>query len=138
MRRLWVRALAPIGARTALPLTGGMAFGQARESPASPAALIAPRLGDPTMAEGQTLMRLDATLTRDDFDAGLDRVSDPGHGLRPHRRISNREVAVFVASGHRGSPSRSFILAPRRQLEGLLRSFRMANRAWRHTMGTPD
>ena len=104
MRSLWVGAFAPIATLAALQLSGGIAYGDTRDVPVSPSTLIATLLRDPTRAEWQALSRFDRTLTRDDFEARLDRVFDPGHGLRPFLHINKEEVAVFGGAGQSDQP----------------------------------
>lgn len=60
----------------------------------TPEALFARLLREPTSWEWHALARFDRTLTQREFDARLDDVFDPGHGMRPYLRENRTEVAI--------------------------------------------
>jgi hypothetical protein len=66
---------------------------------------LAELLGDPAPAQWRELSRFDLALTRRDFESRLDRVFDPGRGLRPYLRLGEDELAVFGAPGEAGAPA---------------------------------
>jgi len=103
MKRGLARTLASI-LLAALLQAHGVAFGQDRRSLASAATLMEELLREPTSAEWKALAQFDGTLTRADFEARLDQVFDPAHGLRPYLRVDEHEVAVFAAGGHHDQP----------------------------------
>lgn len=104
MKSALVRALVPAVLVAALVQTGGVAFEGGGDARDSSAALVGELLRDPTTAEWGALARFDGTLTRADFEAGLDQVFDPAHGLRPYLRVDEHEVTVFAAGEHRDQP----------------------------------
>ncbi|HUJ43329.1 MAG TPA: hypothetical protein VLW52_06960 [Opitutaceae bacterium] len=125
MKRVLVRTLASV-LLAALLQARGVAFGQDQRSHASAATLIEELLRDPTTMEWTALARFDGTLTRADFEARLDQVFDPAHGLRPYLRVDEHEVAVFAAGEHPDQPLvvMRFAAAPslRRPVQVLFRS----------------
>ena len=101
------RVLARILASTlfvALLQARATASGPDQRSHVSAAALMEELLREPTSAEWKALARFDGTLTRAEFEARLDQVFDPAHGLRPYLRVDEHEVAVFAAGGHHDQP----------------------------------
>jgi hypothetical protein len=58
-------------------------------------------LRDPTPAQWRALSRFDRTLTRSEFEARLDKVFDPGQGLRPYLLIGRDSVAIYPTPARR-------------------------------------
>jgi hypothetical protein len=75
---------------------------------------LAELLADPTPAQWRELSRFDLALTRRDFETRLDRVFDPGHGLRPYLRMSEDSVAIYAAPGGAGEAAALVRFAPSR------------------------
>ena len=82
----------------------------ARGGPAS--ADLEELLSDPTPAQWRALSRFDGALTRRDFERRLDRVFDPGRGLRPYLRLGDDQVAVYADPDKRGNAAAVVRFAP--------------------------
>jgi N-acetylmuramoyl-L-alanine amidase len=61
-------------------------------------------LRDPTPAQWRALSQFDRTLTRREFESRLDKVFDPGHGLRPYLWLGDDRVAIYPTSKRNTDP----------------------------------
>lgn len=69
-------------------------------------------LRDPTRAEWGALSRFNGTLTRREFESRLDRVFDPGHGLRAYMRWNGESVGIYPTPGRDGEAAVVLRFAP--------------------------
>lgn len=84
-----------------------------RAAPLPPAeARLAALVGAPTKAEWRSLERFDRTLTRGEFEARLDRVFAPWHGLHPYLDLEADSVVIYPDAGPRGAPLAKIAFAP--------------------------
>jgi len=84
----------------------------ASDAPSQPA--LAELLGDPTPAQWRELSRFDLALTRRDFESRLDRVFDPGRGLRPYLRLGDDGVEIYGGPAGAGPAAAVVRFAPSR------------------------
>ena len=88
----------------------------ASDAPSQPA--LAELLGDPTPAQWRELSRFDLALTRRDFESRLDRVFDPGRGLRPYLRLGDDGVEIYGGPAGAGPAAAVVRFAPSRGRRG--------------------
>jgi hypothetical protein len=95
-----------------LALVGAVFFAGADAAAGNPSETVRELLRDPSAAEWRDLARFNGTLTRADFEARLEAVFDPGHGLLPYIRTTSAGVAVYAQPGPRGAPLVDIQFAP--------------------------
>ncbi len=99
-----VRALSWLAALTLL-FAGALPAAAAAGAPAAASrAALEELLRDPTQEEWSGLSRFDLTLTRQEFEGRLDRVLDPGHGLRRYFDFVPGAVAIYPTAERNVGP----------------------------------